>query len=109
MGAPSHRHSQQPKPPQPGLAAACAPSTKIARKTKIIAKNEPRERASAGDVQGDVRHAVPDPRGRLAGIIQVALGRVSAEGSRCPAGMTPRGRDRHARRRVSRVDHPGKI
>ena len=66
----------------------------IAKKTKVLAKNEPRERASAGDVRGDVRHAVPDPRVR--GIIQVTLGRVSAEGSRCPAGMTPRGRDRHA-------------
>ena len=66
----------------------------IAKKTKILAKNEPRERASAGDVRGDVRHAVPDPRVR--GIIQVTLGRVSGEGSRCPAGMTPRGRDRHA-------------
>ena len=66
----------------------------IAKKTKILAKNEPRERASAGDVRGDVRHAVPDPRVR--GIIQVTLGRVSAEGSRCPAGMTPRRRDRYA-------------
>ena len=66
----------------------------IAKKTKVLAKNEPRERASAGDVRGDVRHTVPDPWVR--GIIQVTLGRVSAEGSRCPAGMTPRGRDRHA-------------
>lgn len=96
MGAPSHRHSQQPKPPQPGLAAACAPSTKNARKTKILAKKEPREVPSAGDVRGDGRPAASDPRGRLAGIIQVTLGRVSAEGSRCPAGMTPRRRDRHA-------------
>ena len=90
MGAPSHRHSQQPKPPQPGLAAACAPSTKIARKTKILAKNEPRERSSAGDVRGDVRPAASDPRDRLDGIIQVTLGRLSAEGSRCPADPSSR-------------------
>ena len=57
---------------------------------------DPRERASAGDVRGDVRPAASDPRDRLDGIIQVTLGRVSAEGSRCPAGMTPRRRDRHA-------------
>ena len=90
-------HSQQPSDVSSHQSAigATAPSTKNAR-TKILAKKEPRERASAGDVRGDGRPAASDPRGRLAGIIQVTRGRVSAEGSRCPAGMTPRGRDRHA-------------
>ena len=91
-------HSQQPSDVSSHQSAigATAPSTKNARKTKILARKEPRERASAGDVRGDGRPAASDPRGRLAGIIQVTLGRVSAEGSRCPAGMTPRRRDRHA-------------
>ena len=95
----SHMHSQQP---QPGVIAPSSDWSCCALHEDREKNKDPREERSpasvpsAGDVRGDVRPAASDPRGRLAGIIQVTLGRVSAEGSRCPAGMTPRGRDRHA-------------